>query len=385
VPAGFSGAARLAHLVESVSRSLAGPRVRFPGNGHGSASRERPLARRPTLCRVRLGLGLPHYDTSLAGKPASWESLKRLALGAEAAGFHSVWVSDHLFLDWGKYGGPATFQGALECWTTLSAIAAVTTRVRVGSLALCNDFRNPGLVAKMAATVDLLSGGRLDVGLGAGWYEAEYERAGLQLDRPRLRIERLGEAVEIVKRLLDGEELHFSGEHYQIEGAVCRPHGGSRPPIWVGGKGDKLLATAARVADGWNMSWLGSADAYRDRLRVVLEACGEAGRDGSSLRRSVGAYVLVGRDEADARRRFERLVERTPPGVLRSLTGETAVSWEQFRRDHFAGTAAEVTDRLGVLQELGIEEVIVSVGTLPFQVGDEDDVGRVGELAPALR
>jgi probable F420-dependent oxidoreductase len=340
---------------------------------------------RPTLSGVRLGLGLPHYDTSLAGKPARWESLKRLARLAEATGFHSVWVSDHLFLDWGKYGGPATFQGALECWTTLSAIAAATSRVRVGSLALCNDFRHPGLVAKMAATVDLLSGGRLDLGLGAGWYEAEYERAGIKLDRPGLRIERLGEAVEIVKRLLDGDELDFSGKHYQLEGAVCRPHGQSRPPIWVGGKGDKLLATAARVADGWNMSWLGSADAYLDRLDVFLRASAEAGRDGASVRRSVGAYVLVGRDEADARRRFERLAERTPSGVLRSLTGETAVSWEQFRRDHFAGTAAEVTDRLGALQGLGIEEVIVSVGTLPFQVADEDDVERVGELAPALR
>jgi probable F420-dependent oxidoreductase len=347
--------------------------------------RGKVLMGRPTLGGVRLGLGLPHYDTSLAGRPASWESVKNLAVAAEATGFHSVWVSDHLFLDWGKYGGPATFQGALECWTTLSAIAAVTSRVRVGSLALCNDFRHPGLVAKMAATVDLLSGGRLEVGLGAGWYEAEYQRAGLQLDRPGVRIDRLGEAVDIVKRLLDGEEVQFSGEHYRLEGAVCRPHGRSRPPVWIGGKGDKLLGTAARVADGWNISWLGSADAYRDRLRVVLEACAQAGRDASSLRRSVGAYVLVGRDERDAQRRFERLVERTPPGVLRSLTRETAVSWEQFRRDHFAGTAAEVTDRLGVLGELGIEEVIVSVGTLPFQVGDEDDVERVGELAPALR
>jgi alkanesulfonate monooxygenase SsuD/methylene tetrahydromethanopterin reductase-like flavin-dependent oxidoreductase (luciferase family) len=257
----------------------------------------------------------------------------------------------------------------------------------VGSLALCNDFRHPALVAKMAATVDLLSGGRLEVGLGAGWYEAEYERAGISLDRAGVRIERLGEAVEIVRRLLEGEELHFSGKHYQIEGAVCRPgpHKGSRPPVWVGGKGDRLLATAARVADGWNMSWLGSPDAYRDRLHVVLEACAAAGREGSSLRRSVGAYVLVGRNDSDARARFERLVERTPPGVLRAITGETAVSWEQFRRDHFAGTAAEVTDRLGVLKELGIEEVVVSLGTLPFQVADEDDVERVGELGPALR
>jgi probable F420-dependent oxidoreductase len=336
---------------------------------------------------VRLGLGLPHYDTSLAGEPTSWDSLKRVARLAEDSGFDSVWVSDHLFLDWGKYGGPATPQGSLECWTTLSAIAAATTRVRVGSLALCNDFRHPALVAKMAATVDLLSGGRLDLVLGAGWYEQEYERAGFPFARAGIRIERLGEAVEIVQRLLSGEELHYEGRHYRIDGAVCRPgpHQQPRPPVWVGGKGDRLLATAARVADGWNMSWQGPLEAYRDRLGVALEACEAAGRDPSTLRRSVGAYVLVGRDEVDARARFERLADRTPPGVLRTIAGESAVSWEEFRRDHFAGTAAEVTDRLGPLKELGVEEVIVSVGALPFQVGDEDDVQQIGELAPALR
>src|SRR5918992_5637644 len=106
---------------------------------------------------MRLGLALPHYDTSYRGEPVSWESVKRVAQLAEASGFSSVWVSDHLFLDWGKYGGPSTRQGALECWTTLSALAAVTERVRLGSLTLCNDFRNPGLVAKMAATPDVPS------------------------------------------------------------------------------------------------------------------------------------------------------------------------------------------------------------------------------------
>jgi alkanesulfonate monooxygenase SsuD/methylene tetrahydromethanopterin reductase-like flavin-dependent oxidoreductase (luciferase family) len=239
----------------------------------------------------------------------------------------------------------------------------------------------------MAATVDLLSGGRLDVGLGAGWYEQEYAAAGIPFDGPGRRIERLGEAVEIVQRLLEGEALYFEGRHYRLEGAVCRPgpRQQPRPPVWIGGKGDRLLATAARIADGWNMSWQGSLETYRDRVRVALDACEAAGRDPATLRRSVGAYVLVGRDDADARARFERLVERSPSGVLRSYTKETAVSWDQFRRDHFAGTVAEVTDRLGPLEELGVEEVIVSLGTLPFQVADEDDVEQAGAMAPVLR
>jgi alkanesulfonate monooxygenase SsuD/methylene tetrahydromethanopterin reductase-like flavin-dependent oxidoreductase (luciferase family) len=317
----------------------------------------------------------------------TWAGVRRVARLAEKAGLDSLWVSDHLFLDWGRYGGPDTPQGSLECWTTAAAVLASTDRIRVGTLALCNDFRPPGLLAKMAASLDRLSGGRLDVGLGAGWYEQEYNRAGIALDRPGVRIERLGEATEIVRRLLEGEDVTFAGSHYTIEGAFCRPGPppGRRPPLWVGGKGDRLVATAARVADGWNMSWLGSIETYRDRSLAATRACETIGRDPAGLRRSVGAYALVGRDDSDARARFERLRERTPAGVLGSITADTAVSWDEFRRDHFAGTVAEVTDRLGSLKELGVEEVIVTLGTLPFQVADEEDVEQIGELAPALR
>jgi probable F420-dependent oxidoreductase len=336
---------------------------------------------------MRLGIALPHYDTSLAGRPASWAGVRDAALLAEQAGFDSVWVSDHLFLDWSKYGGSSEPRGSLECWVTMSALAAVTTRVRVGSLALCNDLRNPALVAKMAATLDTLSGGRIDVGIGAGWYEPEYRAAGIEFDTPRTRIARLEEAVEIVGRLLIGEELVFKGDHYTIDGAVCRPRPvqDPRPPIWVGGKGDRLLAAAARSADGWNFSWIGSIDAYADRVAAADGACAAAGRDPATLRRSVGAYLLAGRDDADLTRRFERLVERTPDGVL--LVEETgrALSFDEFRHRGIVGTPDYVVDRLGRLEEMGAEEVVVSLGALPFQVADLEDIELVGtEIAAAL-
>ena len=336
---------------------------------------------------MRIGLALPHYDTSFAGEPASWDALARIAQRAEDSGFSSLWVSDHFFLDWGKYGGPRDVQGSYECWTTLSAVAATTRDVRLGTLTLCNDFRNPALLAKMAATLDRLSGGRIDVGLGGGWYEPEYRAAGIDFDGAGTRIRRLGEAAEIVRRLLAGEELTFEGKHYRLEGAIVRPDPHADPPtVWIGGKGDLLVTTAASHADGWNFSWLGDFDAYAQRARFADEACERAGRDPATLRRSVGAYVLAGRDDADLRRRFERLVERTPPGVLRPPGDGTGVSWEEYRRSHVAGTATEVVDKLGSLQELGVEEVIVSLGTLPFQVADLDDVEFVGrEIASALR
>ncbi|MDQ3957677.1 MAG: LLM class flavin-dependent oxidoreductase [Actinomycetota bacterium] len=336
---------------------------------------------------MRLGLALPHYDTSLRNEPVSWVGVRDCALAAERAGFGSVWVSDHLFLDWGKYGGPATLQASLECWTTLTALAASTSSVRVGSLMLCNDLRSPALVAKMAASLDLLSGGRLDVGIGAGWYEPEYRAAGIDFDPPGTRIRRLGESVEIVGRLLAGEELMFEGDHYSVDGAIClpRPAQEPRPPVWVGGKGDLLLRTAARVADGWNFSWVGSIEAYAGRSRAADRACEKEGREPASLLRSVGAYVLVGRDDADVRARFERLVERTPEGVFPDGSGGSAVSWEAFRRDHVAGTVGEVTDTLGRLSELGVSEVIATVGALPFQVADPEDVELLGtEVARAL-
>lgn len=336
---------------------------------------------------MRFGLALPHYDTSLGGRPATWEGIRDAALTAERSGFHSVWVSDHLFLDWGKYGGPHDTEGSFECWTTMSALAAVTKRVRLGSLTLCNDFRNPAILAKMAASLDLLSNGRLDLGLGAGWYEPEYEAAGISFDKPATRIKRLRESAEIVSRLLEGEVLDFEGAYYKTEGALCRPgpHQKPRPPIWIGGKGDFLLDTVARVADGWNWSWLGSLDTYKDRKAAAERACEKNQRDPSTLRRSVGVYLFAGSDEADVKRRFERLLETTPAGVLQGPNGGGAVSWDDFRRDRVAGTVNEVVDRLGELDALGVEEVIVSLGALPFQVSDLEDIELVGtEIAAAF-
>jgi probable F420-dependent oxidoreductase len=317
----------------------------------------------------------------------SWEAVAEVARTAEAVGFDSLWVSDHLFLDWGKYGGPSDPQGSLECWTTLSALAAITGRVRLGSLTLCNDLRNPALLAKMVATLDLLSGGRVDVGLGAGWYEPEYRAAGLRFDAPGERIRRAGESASLITRLLEGEEVTFHGRSYRLDGAICRPGPVQQPhpPIWMGGKGDYLLRTAASHADGWNFSWLGSLDTYRDRLAAAERACEEVGRE-RPLRRSVGAYVLAGKDGADAKRRFDRMVERTPPGVLTSDEASGAVSWEEFKAVRAAGTVGEVTDTLGKLTEMGVEEVIVTLGALPFQLSDIEDVELVGsEVIPALR
>lgn len=334
---------------------------------------------------MKVGIALPHYDTSLQGRPVSWAGVKRVARRAEAAGLDSLWVSDHLFLDWSKYGGAGDVQGALECWSTISALAAATERVRLGTMAMCNDLRAPALVAKMAATVAVLAEDRLHLCLGAGWYEPEYRAADIPFDRPGKRIHRAGEAAEIIVRLLDGEEVTYKGEHYTIDGAMCRPVPSRRPPVYLGGKGDLLIRTAARCADGWNFSWIGSVEGYLDRARFADRVCEEQGRDPASLRRSVGVYLLPGRDESELQARFERMVERTPHGVAEAAFGDET-GWRAFSRRGITGTIEEVIDALGRLSAAGVEEVILAFGVLPFQMADEDVIEVVGELiAPALQ
>lgn len=334
---------------------------------------------------MRVGVALPHYDTSLGGAPASWEGVRSIALRAEAGGLDSVWVSDHLFLDWSKYGGSTETRGALECWTTVAALAAATERVRVGTLAVCNDLRNPGLVAKMAATVALASGGRLEVCMGAGWYEPEYRAADIPFERAGVRIDRLAESVEIIRRLLDGEDLTFKGRHYTMDGAVCRPLPERRPGLWIGGKGDRVVAAAAAAADGWNFSWVGSVSDYRSRAQAADAACERLGRDPATLRRSAGVFVLAGTDDRDLQGRFDRLAARTPPGVIAASLGRGG-HWSSFSRRGVTGTIEAVVESLAGLEQAGVEEIVVAPGVLPFQVADTDDIDIIAErIAPALR
>ncbi|MFN2625361.1 MAG: TIGR03619 family F420-dependent LLM class oxidoreductase, partial [Mycobacteriales bacterium] len=211
-----------------------------------------------------------------------------VARSAEAAGFATGWVSDHFFLDPSRYGGPSSASPALECWTTMTAVAASTRRLRVGSLVLCEAFRPPGALAKMVATLDVLSGGRVEVGLGAGWLEAEYEAHGFAFDPPGQRLARLEDYARIVGGMLAVSPFSYAGAHYAVRDAPCVPGPVQRPrpPVWIGGKGDRLLRIVARVGDGWNTVWRVGLDDYRARLDVLSRACDAVGRDPASVRRS---------------------------------------------------------------------------------------------------
>jgi probable F420-dependent oxidoreductase len=328
---------------------------------------------------VRIGLALPQYDHSVAGEsPLRWDTLVAYATAAERAGYDSLWLSDHLFLDLARYGGSADLQGAFDPLVSIAALAMIVPRVRLGTLVLCEALRPASVLAKTLATVDRLSGGRLDVGIGAGWYEPEYAAIAMKMPSPGERLARLREAVEVLRGLLGGGPCTVDGRYHRAIGAENDPPAMQQPapPIMVGGKGDRLLALIAACADGWNTCWVWTPEAYRERLEVLERACDAAGRDPATVTRSVGLYALCGEDERDLARRFERLRALTPAGVLDRTT------LDEWRVGRLVGTIDEVREQAVGWSGLGVETIVVGPGAVPFAVTTVDDVEL---LAEALR
>ena len=328
---------------------------------------------------MKLGIALPHYDISFPDQqPATFDRIARYAELAESLGFHQAWVSDHFWLDLERYGGPAGRQGTPECWTTLSALAVRTSRVRLGSLVLAAGFRPPTLLAKMAATLDQLTGGRLDLGLGAGWNETEFLENGLPFPRPGERLAMLEEALGVLRALLTDAETpaSFSGRFFRadqapvVPGPVQRP----RPPLWVGGGGDRLLGVVARAADGWNYCWAITPEDYRRKAGVLAAACQRAGRDPGEVRRSLGLNTLVGTDADDLVARWNRLKARTPAGIL------DKVELRDWAASRLVGTPDEIVAQLRDWEALGVEQVISSFAGLPFSVFEDEQLELASEL-----
>jgi len=223
--------------------------------------------------------------------------LSAFARRAEELGYAALWAPDHFVL--GEEGGEH------EVWTVLSALAGMTTRIRLGTLVACNTYRNPALLAKMAATLDYLSGGRLDLGVGAGWHAREHESYGIKwIPRAGARLDRLEEAIRVLKALFTQSETSFEGRFYRLERAVCEPAPVQKPwpRLWVGGGGEKrTLRIVAQHADAWNLPAV-SPEEYARKLDVLREHCREVGRDYDEIEKTMETRVLVLDDPAMADR-----------------------------------------------------------------------------------
>ena len=246
-----------------------------------------------------------------------------MARAAEGAGFDSIWLGDHLL--YRGDGGPE--RGPWEVWTMLAGLAAVTSRVALGPLVACTAFHPPGLIAKMAAAVDEISGGRLVLGLGAGWNEAEFRAFGLPYDH---RVTRFAEAFEIIRGMLAGERVTLEGRFWQADDLVLLPPPARRPPIMIGSNGPRMLGLTLPHVDSWNTwyDWYGNtADGFAAANRAISDAARRAGRDPRHIERS--ACVLVARRvrQSGPTRTRRRRSAVTPGG-----SPDTCMTWRRPER-----------------------------------------------------
>ena len=233
---------------------------------------------------LKVGVQLPEVEYV-----ARWSEQQAMAARAEVIGLDSIWVGDHLL--YRDDGRPS--RGPWDAWTTLGALAAVTERVQLGPLVASTSFHNPALIAKKAATIDEISGGRLVLGLGAGWNEVEYRAFGFPFDR---RVSRFEEAFTIIRTLLREGRCDFHGTFFDLENCELLPRGPrpGGPPLMVGSMGERMLGITLPHVDAWNawFTWFGNTpDGYRQLRQRIDDACRSAGRDPAEVERTVAVFV----------------------------------------------------------------------------------------------
>lgn len=225
-----------------------------------------------------------------------YATVEKIALNAEKMGYDSIWSSDHFFLD-----NKSEEKNCMEAWTLLAALASKTTTLRLGTLVTCNSYRYPAILAKIAATVDMISNGRLEFGIGAGWKEIEYNAYGIPFPSVKDRMDQLEESIQIIKMLWTEPEVTFIGDHYKIKEAFSAPKPIQKsPPIFIGGTGKKrTLRMVAKYADYCNFGWFYAPDKIPDLLAILKDHCEKVSRDYESIGKSFFASVIVAESEEE--------------------------------------------------------------------------------------
>ena len=298
--------------------------------------------------RMKIGIVLDIGEGSLDGRTPAFRDLREMALVAEQVGLDSLWLADHLI-----YRFPNRAEsGPWEALAMLSALAAVTSRITLGTLVVCTSFRPPAMLAKMADALDEISGGRFILGLGAGWYQPEYEAFGYPFDHLASRFD---EALQIIVPLLREGHVDFQGQYYQVRNCVLRPRGPSPagPRILIGARRPRMLQLVARYADAWNTAWHTDTAVVKERYEPLAQACTAIGRDPATIEITVGTEV--------------RLQTRKDDG-----SPDNAIS----------GTPEEIAGRLQDFASVGNSHLIVSLDAVtPASI---EQLGHIAELARQL-
>ncbi len=308
-----------------------------------------------------------HWGLQSSPHQVTYGELLQLWQHADALGYDSAWLFDHFVPISGDPAGPC-FEG----WTLLAALAAQTRRLHAGCLVTSAVYRPPAVLAKMGATLDVVTGGRLEMGIGAGWFEGEARAYGLPFPPTGERLARLDEAIQVIRLLWTNEVSDFAGKYYTLAGARCAPKPVQQPApaIWVGGQGEKVtLRITAQRADGWDTDML-PLDLYRHKLDVLGEHCQKAGRDPASIRKMIHFSAVIGEDEGDTRRRAESLARRWSTS-LDDLHGRVLL-----------GTPSQAAHQLAAYAALGVEHFVLSLQA-PYDMRTVELY--INEVAPRVK
>ena len=302
--------------------------------------------------KIKFGIFLPFYAFQAKTPTEHFENLKTIVLESERLGYDSVWLDDHLmYNNW----------PILDCWTTLSALSSITSKIRLGTMVSCNQHRNPALLAKIAATLDVLSNGRLEFGIGAGIQEAEHTAYGFGFPKLRVRVERMDEALEVVTKLWTQKRANFQGRHYSIKDAICEPKPIQKPhpPIIVGGCEEKhTLKVTAKHANRFDWGFLPTMEAYKRKLQVLEDHCSAVGKKIGDIERSCwpSGQVLIAQDQKS----LDEKVRKLKPSKMRV---------EDYEKGTLIGTPDIFRERLRVYTDLGVTYFILYFADMPSTDG----------------
>jgi F420-dependent oxidoreductase-like protein len=305
---------------------------------------------------MRFGTFIPQgWRLDLVDVPTSdhWSTMLGVANQAEALGFESVWVYDHFHTV-----PEPTQEVTYEAWTLMAALAATTETIRLGQMCTCNGYRSPSYLAKVAASIDVISNGRLEMGIGGGWYEHEYNAYGYPFPKPSVRLGELDEAVQIMIAMWTEDEASFSGKHYTIDAAICQPKPVQNPhiPVWVAGGGEQLtLRTAARYADYTNFG--SSPETFAQKRAILGAHCERLERDPAEITNSASLNIIIGSTEAAVEAHKQALMVRfgkvldDPSATIGRWFGDVQAA---------VGTPAQITEQIAAYADEGCDYIILN-------------------------